>query len=276
MPLSKQLPGIKLLRKIRYRKGFGVHSPFVYNLITKVIEEKTSYYAFEEIENFRKNLLTGNDEISFITAKETQSANYGAFLFRMVNFFKCRNVIQIGSTTGVMGLYLAMASRTETDCWLLEERRDLSQSVREFALAHNLSKLHYIEGDYLVNLKILHSTLPEADLMYINQLPASMKTEELMHWCMPFMQKKSILILNGIVKNKAMRNFWQSLKDHPQSRVTMDLYALGIVFFEDKLPKRQYKTYFNDGKKQNLHTHGRRRLHFIGRRKKSSQNQRAH
>ncbi|GHT41969.1 hypothetical protein FACS189437_09510 [Bacteroidia bacterium] len=276
MPLSKQLPGIKLLRKIRYRKGFGVHSPFVYNLITKVIEEKTSYYAFEEIENFRKKLLTGNDESSIITAKETQSANYGAFLFRMVNFFKCRNVIQIGGTTGVMGLYLAMASRTQTDCYLLEERPDLSQPVMEFALAHNLNKLHYITGNYQINLKVLHSMLPEADLIYINQFPESMKTEDLIHLCTPFIQKKSILILNNIVKNRAMRNFWQSIKNHPQSRVTMDLYALGIVFFEDKLPKRQYKTYFNDGKKQNLHTHGRRRLYFVGRRKKSSKNQRAH
>ena len=28
-----------MYRGIRYRKGFGVHSPFVFNLITKVIEE---------------------------------------------------------------------------------------------------------------------------------------------------------------------------------------------------------------------------------------------
>jgi hypothetical protein len=175
-----------------------------------------------------------------------------------------------------MGLYPAMAARTQTDCYLLEERLGLAQSVREFALAHNLCKFHYIEGDYQVNLKILHSTLSEVDLIYINQLPESMETEDMIHLCTPFIKKKSILILNDIVKNKAMRNFWHSIKDHPQSRVTMDLYALGIVFFDDKLPKRHYKTYFNDGEKQNLHTHGRRGLHLIGGRKKSFKNQSAH
>jgi predicted O-methyltransferase YrrM len=258
------------------RKGFGVHSPFVYNLITKVVEEKSSFYAFEEIENFRKELLNQNNPFSIITAKETQSAGYGAFLFRMVHFFKSRSIIQIGSSTGVMGLYLAMASQTQTDCYLLEERQGLLQYVREFALARHLNKFHCMEGDYRENLKTLHAALPEADLIFINQLPEAMEIETLIGLCKPLIQKKSILILNDIVKNKKMNRFWRSIKDNPHTRVIVDLYALGIVFFDDKLPKRYYKAYFNHGKKQNLHKNGRRGLYLFGRRRKSIQNPSAH
>lgn len=50
--------GILLYRGIRYRKGFGVHSPFVFNLITKVIEERCQYYSFYDIELIRKQLLS--------------------------------------------------------------------------------------------------------------------------------------------------------------------------------------------------------------------------
>jgi predicted O-methyltransferase YrrM len=262
---------VKLYRKIRYRKGFGVHSPFVYNLITKVVEEKSAYYSFEEIENFRRKLLCDN-ELSRITAREIPSAAYGALLFRTVNFFQCRNVIEIGSSTGVMGLYLGMASRTRCNCRLLDERHGLAQFVRQFALAHNLNNLQYIEGDYKENISRLCAELPDTDLLFIHRLPETMTITELMNLCSPLIGKHSILIIDGIYRNKEMQKIWQTLKHDQKSRVVVDLYALGMVFFNDKLPKRYYKAYFNYGKKQNLHTNRRQRLHFISRRKKGTKN----
>lgn len=44
------------LRRLRYRKGYGIHSPFAFRFVTEVIYETDSYYIYEEIEN----RLTGN------------------------------------------------------------------------------------------------------------------------------------------------------------------------------------------------------------------------
>jgi predicted O-methyltransferase YrrM len=264
---------MKLYRKIRYRKGYGVHSPFVYNLITKVIEEKSSFYAYKEIENFRKHLLAGNNELSLITAKETQHPNYGALLFRIVNFFKCRNVLQIGCSTGVLSLYLALAFRTQGECYLVEERSGLLQNLKEYALAHNLQKLHYMEGDPAKSLQKLHTVFSAADLIFVNLYPGSIGLEKALGLCELFIKKNTILILNDITKNREMKNLWIKIKKHAQTRVCIDLYALGIVFFDDKLPKRHYKVYFNHGKKQNLHKKRRRGLYFLSRRKKGTKNQ---
>ena len=114
--------GSLLYRGIRYRKGFGVHSPFVFNLITKVIEEKCSYYSFYDIELLRKQLLFREGEITYpdrqnkgkrktrsigeIVKRESIRPKHGALLFRLTNYFKSKNILQIGTTMGLSTLYL--------------------------------------------------------------------------------------------------------------------------------------------------------------------------
>jgi predicted O-methyltransferase YrrM len=256
---------IKLYRKFRYRKGFGIHSPFTYNLITKVIEEKTPYYIFDEIENFRKT--------SFGKRKsevETQHKNYGALLFRLVNFFKCRSVLQIRSYTGILSLYLSMASRKHCICYALEENRGLPEATKYFANSHQLENLHFMVGEYAGNLEKLKTEISSFDMVFINQSGNQEKTLEAIEFTRAFFTEKTILIIDGIARNKEMKALWKSIKNHPKTQLTIDLFALGIVFFDKKLNKKHYKNYFDYGKKQNLYEKRRRRTHLVGWRKKNS------
>jgi predicted O-methyltransferase YrrM len=276
MKLRKKLPEIKIYRRLRYRKGYGVHSPFVYSLITKVIEEKASFYAFDEIEAVRKEMINTYNPLSHLTIKETQHRNYGALLFRMVNFFKCNSVLQIGGSSGIMSLYLAMASPLNCRCYVLERRNGLLEKVKTFSNTHGLKHLHFLEGNYDESLRNLRADSIQPDLLFINDLSEYPDVEKAFSSCFPFMNKQAILIIDNIKKDKRKHELWQKIKNHSLSRVTLDLYALGIVFFDDKLPKKHYKTYFNYGKKQNLHKKWRRRLYFISRRKKSPKNKFSH
>ena len=114
--------GALLYRCLRYRKGYGVHSPFVYNLITKVIEEKCSYYSFYDIELLRRELYyreevvtcpdrqhpgrTKQRQVGEIVYREAIKASHGALLFRLVNYFKSRHILQLGPNMGLSTLYL--------------------------------------------------------------------------------------------------------------------------------------------------------------------------
>jgi predicted O-methyltransferase YrrM len=264
---------IRLYRRLRYRKGFGVHSPFTYNLITKVIEERTPYYVFDEIEKFRDELLSAEKGKQRITAGETQHRNYGALLFRLVNFFKCHSVLQVKGSTGVMSLYLSQASRNNCECYILENRLGLLNPVRAYANSCRLKNLHFLEGDYEQNLEKLKSTQASFDLIFINQSGDPEKTLEAIHFSQGFIHEKTVLIIDGIMRNKAMKTLWKRIKNHPETRVTIDLYALGIIFFNTKLHKKNYKNYFDYGKKHDLYEKRRRRINLVGWRKKGFKNQ---
>jgi predicted O-methyltransferase YrrM len=262
---------IKLYRKLRFRKGYGVHSPFTFNLITKVIEERAPFYVFDEIENFRNGLFK-NKNTDTKHKIEAQHRNYGALLFRLVNWFKCRNVLQIRSFSGIMSLYLASA-RNNCTCFALEENVGLTESAERFAELQGLTNLHFFKGDYAENLAKLKKEISAFDLIFINHAGDAEKTAETISLTRTFCNEKTMLVIDGISCNKNMQALWQSLKNDSETRVTIDLYALGLVFFDKKLNKQNYKTYFDYGKKQNLHSKGRRRFHFFGWRRKNAKKQ---
>ena len=75
---------ILLYRFLRYRKGFGVHSPFAYSFITKVIDERCGYYCYQDIELIRRQLIHKGNKLAGKDIKHT----HGELLFRTVNYFK--------------------------------------------------------------------------------------------------------------------------------------------------------------------------------------------
>ena len=115
--------GVLLYRGLRYRKGFGVHSPFVFNLITKVIEEKASYYCLDDIELIRKQMLYREEMITCpkywrkgkaysltigqIVKQLAIKSKHGALLFRLTNYFHPKEILQIGASMGLSTLYLS-------------------------------------------------------------------------------------------------------------------------------------------------------------------------
>jgi predicted O-methyltransferase YrrM len=248
---------VKLYRKLRFSKGYGVHSPFVFNLIDKVIEEKAGYYVFDEIERFRIE----RDDGDMAAGAEIQHRNYGALLFRLVRYFNCSNVLQIGASTGVMSLYLASAY-SGCKCYVLDGNPDLTYDAGRFAAGKGIDNLHFIEGDYSLALDGFRDIIPKFDMIFVNCDGNEARTHEAISRAAGFISENTVLIIDGISRNKGMKRLWESMENMPGARVRLDLYALGIVLFTGKLNKQSYKIYFDYGKKRNLYRKGRRRTYF--------------
>ena len=64
--------------RFRYRKGYGVHSPFAFNFITQVIYENGAYYNYNKLQNL--------PQLRYETIKICK------FLFRLINYVQPKNV----------------------------------------------------------------------------------------------------------------------------------------------------------------------------------------
>lgn len=85
------------------RKGYGVHSPFVYDLITNVIEEKRPYYCYDSLQ--KKYLALRKKNGDFLSRKEYE------LLFRLANRFKPANSLIVANDNGLSVMYLAASSK---------------------------------------------------------------------------------------------------------------------------------------------------------------------
>ncbi len=77
-------------------KGHGMHSPFVFNFIIKVLNDDREFYAFQHIESAN------------IQTKSIKKIN--RLLFRMMDYYQPENVINIENERTILVKYLSAAN----------------------------------------------------------------------------------------------------------------------------------------------------------------------
>ena len=250
---------VLLYRSIRYRKGFGVHSPFVFNLITKVIEERCGYYSFNEIELLRKQLLFRNEYITYpdrrnkgkmrrrrigeIVKREAIRPKHGALLFRLANYFKSKHILQLGPTMGLSTLYLTSYA-TDVRCIALESVPEFAAIAEQDYQKGARNPIDLRVGSYRQLLPKALEEMEQLDFVFFNTLYEPEDNLWLFNECIKHVHDGTLFVFEGIKENRKMRQLWHDVCLHPDVTVTLDLYSLGIIVFHKKLHKKDYIVYF--------------------------------
>ena len=128
-----------ILRFYWYSKNeHAVHSPFVFNLVTKCFYDKTIYQEYEVLNRYRKALLNNHNtievadfgagsrvfksnirQISQIAKTAGISKKRAELLFRMVNYFKPNEILEIGTSLGLATSAMALGN-SESNITTLE------------------------------------------------------------------------------------------------------------------------------------------------------------
>lgn len=191
-------------RRFRHRCGYGVHSPSDFFLITSVIYEKHSYYAYRTLRERR-----------FPSYLPHYRQKVNRLLFRLVNHLHPASLIEVGMGNGASIGYMRAACRTMHSVTL--KGYDREKTLRQLA-------------GHLSAMKVL-------DCLHIGHTPFY---KEVFRQALPYAGPHSCFIIGGIHSSKEKREWWNRLATDEATGITFDLYDIGLVFFDKARYKQHY------------------------------------
>lgn len=210
-------------KRFRYRKGYGVHSPFAFSLLTDVVYERRPYYAYEML-----------DELAESMGKVPRySRRVNRLLFRLVNYFRPERIVEVGTGGGISLRYMA-AGRVDADCVsLCEEVPDEAVSLLFDECKNGRLQAGPIKESLAKELEIT----PPIGLLHIAHTADYAQVFEKF---LPHATEKTLVVIEGIYESSAKRAWWKKVVNDPRTGITFDLYELGLVFFDKSKNKQHY------------------------------------
>jgi predicted O-methyltransferase YrrM len=238
--------------------GFGVHSPYIFHFTKYVLNNKSSYYIFSSIEKIRlilkedKRILdisefgTGNKQkktVAEITKKSVKPAKYGQLLYRLSDYIKARYTLELGTSVGLTTSYLA-ASSSAIRCVSLEGCPQVAEIAIQNFEELSIKNAQIVLGNIDLTLPEVLNEFNQLDLIFIDANHTSGAVLNYFEQCVAKVHKNSVLVVDDIYWSADMEKAWKKIKEHPCVMTTIDLFELGIVFFNSDLHKKHYKMRF--------------------------------
>ena len=239
-------------------RGHGVHSPFVFEFITKVLRDKTSYDCYPEIENIRKILLADTSlleledfgagsrihpsykrKVNQVASSSLKPKKFARLLYRMARFYQPSHVLELGTSLGVTTAYLASAGKG-IPVTTMEGAKAVAAVARQHFQELGLDSINVIEGRFENTLPVFLKTQSRIDFAFIDGNHRKDPTIAYFEILLPKTNSDSILVFDDIHWSREMEEAWVYIQSHPRVTLTIDLFFIGIVFFRTEQKVKQH------------------------------------
>lgn len=251
-------------RYLRFRgrafhsKGHGVHSPFVYDLISEVLNDRGQYYYYPIIEGLRERLLLNRQRIDVedlgagsatgagstrtvrsIVRKAAKPRRIGQLLFRIANHYQPATMLELGTSLGLSTAYLAAGNLNATVI-SVEGSPAITSLARQNFESIGLKNIRVVEGNFDQVLPALIPQYAPLDLVYVDGNHRLEPTLRYFEQLLPAMNQASVLIFDDIHWSPGMEAAWNKIYTDSRVMLSIDLFYLGLVFFDPSFRVKQH------------------------------------
>ena len=253
--------------------GEGIHSPYLFYLVRMLMYDSHRYYVWDDIEAVRRKMLQSKEmlhvsdfgtgrrrqsdrRVSDIARTSLEKAKNAQLLFRWVNFLdsQCKDgmrIVELGTSLGITTAYLATAS-PKSEVITFEGSHEVAEKARQNWSALKLRNITCIEGDIDTTLAdTLYNSARATreggngiDFAFIDANHTKEATLRYWRALSLYRHKKSIFVLDDIHHSREMESAWKAIAHEDYVSTTMDLFDMGVVFFDPDYLHRNYRMRF--------------------------------
>lgn len=235
-----------------------VHPPFLFDLITRVFEDKSKISDYIKVENLKKELLGNNKTINVedfgagssvnkgnqrtigqIAKNSSKPVKYGRLLYRLVKYFNTHTILELGTSLGLSSAYMTLAN-PDGKVITIEGCPNISSVATENFKKLNIKNIELITGKFDNELtKVINKTY-KIDFVFIDGNHRKEPTIKYFEQILQKTNNDSVLIFDDIHWSKGMEAAWKYVKNHTSVTLTVDIFFMGLVFLKKELSKENF------------------------------------
>ena len=239
-------------------KGHGTHSPFIFDFITRVLNDRSIYPDYARVEGLRAALLkdqrilrvedlgagssTGRSSersVASIAKHAAKPRKLGQLLYRIAAHYRPDTILELGTSLGITSAYLA-AAQPGAKMVTIEGSTAVASLAEQHFREMGLNNIRLIRGDFDQQLLMALEQLGKVDLAFLDGNHRQEPTERYVSQLLPYLHNDSILVLDDIHWSREMEAAWKTVRNLPQVRCTIDLFFIGIVLFREEFHEKQH------------------------------------
>ncbi|MCB2206924.1 MAG: class I SAM-dependent methyltransferase [Bacteroidetes bacterium] len=249
---------------IRYyfksKSRYVIHSPFTYQLIQNIFDNKTVHPELKNLDKAKKQLFkrtaaiettdlgagAGNkqyatyiDKLGKIARRRSPGTKSLHILFNLSRHFHPNYILEFGTSAGISASYIGKANHFKKFV-SMEGCAVLAAHAREYFTELKLSGIEVKVGDFDVILDKTLDEFEQLDLVFVDGNHRKRQTLDYFRRCLKKTHENSIIVFDDIHWSAEMEEAWMIIKENEKISVTVDLFNMGIVFFRSGINKQDF------------------------------------
>ncbi len=241
----------------KHEKGHGIHSPFMFNLITQVFNNKIPdkglkkvFLEYDKIKRCdrvlicaeigagtsynKQNKLTVNK----IVKRSSINKKYGQLLYNLVRYFNPTQILELGTSVGVSTAFISQASPNATFKTIegVPQKIEIAKQIA----SELQTNAEFVKGNFDTVLNTVLDKFQNLDFVFFDGNHTRQATIDYFNQCVAKVQNDSIFVFDDIHWSEEMEEAWEDIKSHEKVTLSVDLFRLGLIFFKKELSNQHY------------------------------------